>query len=104
MSDNTRNIAFEIFCKEPLHKNAIQLELEESCTNLHPGENIEEVVFEILTMITFHGIEILFGHKNIAILTNDQFDLLQKYTNSYGYKIVHMIKDGSLLISFEKVN
>jgi hypothetical protein len=102
MSDNTRDIAFEIFSKQVLAKNSIQLELEESCVDLK--ENVEDFVFDVLTMITFHGIEILYGHKNIAMLTKDQFKLVQEYTNSYGYNITHRIKDNNLLIGFEKIN
>lgn len=104
MSDNTKEIAFDIFSKNPLPKNSIQLQLEESCVDLDttPTQDIDDFVFDILMMITFHGIEILYGHKNIALLTSEQFKLVQEYTNSYGYNITHRVKDDKLLIGFEK--
>lgn len=104
MADNTKEIAFEIFSKNPLPKNSIQLQLEDSCVDLDTTQDIDDFVFDVLTMITFNGIEILYGHKNIAILTPGQFKVVQQYTNSYGYNITHRVKDDKLLIGFEKIN
>jgi hypothetical protein len=103
--DNTRNIANHIFTRPPGLKNSIQLELEEQTADIATREGVDKFIFEILSVLTMHGIEILFGHRNILRLSESDFDLVQQYTNSYGYRINKRIDEESrlLLISFEKI-
>ena len=105
MDDNTGLIAFEIFSKPPKPRNSIQLSLEEETSEIAQSDGVDHFVFNILTIIIMHGVEILFGHRNILRLTEKNFNLLQEYTNSFGYKIhKHVDIDSQLLtINFEKI-
>ena len=101
------DIAYKIFTKPPKERCMIELHLEEETARLAQEGNVDDFIFNILSIITFKGVEILFGHKNILALTEDNIRLLQKYVNSYGYEIVKEYReiDGkmSLLISFDKI-
>lgn len=103
--DNTRYIAEKIFTKPPQSKNSIELGLEEETANIALREGIDQYIFEILSVILMHGIEILFGHRNILELTENNFFLLQEYANSFGYNIKKKIDEEKrlLFISFEKI-
>jgi hypothetical protein len=102
--DNTKYIAEQIFSNSPMKECSIQLQLEETCTEqATTKEEIDNLIFDILTAITFHGIELLYKHRDITKLSKKEFELLQKYTKSYGYLITSRIENGSLLVGFEKV-
>jgi hypothetical protein len=103
--DNTKYIAEQIFTKLPQPKNTIELGLEEQTAGIAEKTGIDKFIFEILTVITMHGIEILFGHKNILELTESNFNLINEYTNSFGYNIVKKIDEKSkvLFISFNRL-
>jgi hypothetical protein len=96
-------IAMKIFTKPPKAKCSIQLHLEEETAMMAQQSDAEEFIFNILSIITFKGVEILFGHKDIFRLTEENIDLLQSYVNSYGYRITREYMDSKLLIGFEKV-
>jgi hypothetical protein len=103
-SDNTRDIAVQIFSSEPMDSCAIQLQLEETCAQqAQTKEEIDDLIFDILVTITFHGIEMLYNHRDITKLSKTEFELVQTYTKSYGYMITSQVKDNKLLIGFEKV-
>lgn len=102
--DNTREIALQIFSKLPGRKNSIQLQLESTTMQLGTQEQVDTFILNVLSLITLHGIDILFGHTNIMELTNNDYDLIQEYVNSYGYKVVTRFDDeGNLVIKFEKI-
>lgn len=44
-------------------------------------------ILHILYLITFKGIEKLYGHRNVEQLTESQFERIQDYVKSYGYVI-----------------
>ena len=102
--DNTREIALQIFSKPPGRRNSIQLQLESTTMQLDTQEQVETFILNVLSLITLHGIDILFGHTNIMELTHANYDLIQEYVNSYGYQIVTRFDDeGNLVIKFEKI-
>ena len=78
--DNLDDIAWSIYSNPPLEKSCIQLQLE---------EETKEFIFKVLLELTMKGLRVLFGNdKNILDITKSEYNLLQKYSNSYGYKIV----------------
>ena len=82
--DNTEFIARQIFSRPPGLKNSIQLQLEEQ-TIEQGQEDPENFIQEILSVITLHGIKILFGHVNFYTLSQSQINLIKQYSESYGY-------------------
>ena len=103
MDDNTREIAEQIFSKPPQAINSIQLQLEDTTADIAVREGVQQYVFEILSVILLHGIEILFGHRDILRLTENNFYLLQAYSNSFGYRINRQFDENNnlLVIGFE---
>lgn len=101
--DNTQDIAYQIFTKPPLPKNSIQLGLEDETANIAEREGVDQFIFEILTVILMHGVEILFGHRNVLRLSENDFMLLQQYTNSFGYQIIKKNTEKKIFISFQKI-
>jgi hypothetical protein len=86
--DNIKEIVKGIFSEPPKQPNSIQLYLEEETSVIANIDGVDDFVFNILCLITIGGIEYLFGHKNILELTESQFEYIQEYANSYGYRIV----------------
>lgn len=78
--DNIYEISQEIFNNPPGGKNTIILELEEECRN-------NESIFDILLIIARNGMQMLFNKMNPLELTEHEFNLLNKYFNSFGMKI-----------------
>jgi len=103
-SDNTRDIAEQIFTRPPGAPNSIDLSLDDSSVNFMEENQINVNIYirDIISMITLHGVEILYGHKNIMSLTDDQLLTIKKYTRSYGYDMKVNFEDGTLMISFVK--
>lgn len=87
--DNLREIAQAIYGKPPSEPNTVMLQLDEQTYN----ENGGSVVFEILYLITFYGIQILYGNVKITELTKDQFENVKRYVRSYGYKLIVLTED-----------
>lgn len=102
--DNTRYIAEQIFTKPPGESNSIDLQLDESTVDFIDKEGYvaNNVIRDILSVITLHGVEILFGHKNLMMLSEDNILLLKRYTRSYGYELKIKVEDRILMIGFEK--
>lgn len=77
-----------LFSKNPQEKNSIKLELNDNTENLHIGLHI----FQELLMIFTAGIKYLFGYGkesvNITILTKEDIELMNKYFESMGFKII----------------
>lgn len=82
--DNLKEIAQAIYGKAPNEPNTIQLQLDEQTYN----ENGKSVVFEILYLITYYGIQILYGNVKITELSKDQFENVKRYVRSYGYNLI----------------
>lgn len=69
-----------IFTKEPQPPNFYNLRLDE--TN---SEN-EKVNFnDILMTVYLDGMSILFGSTNLQTITQDQYEVMNKYMQSLGY-------------------
>lgn len=103
--DNTRDIAEKIFNKPPMGVNSINLQLDDSTVDFMKTEGYvaDNFIKEILTIITLHGIEIIFGHKNIMLLSDDDIFLLKQYTRSYGYELCVKIVDKTINIDFKRI-
>lgn len=101
--DNTEYIAEQIFSNPPLEKNSISLQLEEQTLDIGLKESgdIDRFIFKIVATITYHGIKILYGHKDITRLNDDDFILIKRYVNSYGYEIMKDIIDDKLVIGIK---
>jgi hypothetical protein len=102
--DNTRNIADQIFNKPPGVPNSIDLQLDDSTIDFMENEGYipQSFIRDVLSVITLYGVEILFGHKNIILLSEDEMSLLKQYTRSYGYELNVKIEDRTIMIGFEK--
>lgn len=89
LDESLDQIANSIFTRIPQEPKSIKLELElesdENNTNILYKDGIDQSVFNILFLVTYKGIKILFNHDNLLSLTKDQYNLLQKYVNSFGY-------------------
>lgn len=86
-TDNIDELATKIFTKPPGRPNSIHLQLEEVTADIAMEEGIDNFVFNILCLITYKGMQILYGHKNILELTEREFDNICEYVMSYGYKL-----------------
>ena len=101
--DNTREIAEQIFSKPPGEPNTIDLSFHESTIDfIKPGE-IHDYIRDIISIITMHGVKILFGHKNVMMLTEDQIFLVKKYTRSYGFDMTFKVEGSTIMIGFKKI-
>lgn len=88
LETNLIEIANSIFKKPPQGIKSIQLELEEtSALEAEGSGGLDKTVCDIVLFLTINGIEILFGHRDIMSLTQDQYELVCEYTRSYGYDI-----------------
>jgi hypothetical protein len=103
--DNTRYIAEQIFSKSPGEENSINLQLDESTVDFmeNEGYNKNRFIQDIISMITLHGVQILFGHKNVRKLTEDQIFLIKQYTRSYGFNMILKADANKVMIEFEKM-
>ena len=102
--DNTREIAEQIFSRPPGEPNSIDLQLDDGTIDFmrEEGYEMNNFVKDILSMITLHGVEILFGHRNIMMLSDDDVFLLKKYIRSYGYELKVKRVGTVMIIDFEK--
>lgn len=91
--DNITEIADAIFSKPPGSPKSIQLELEEETAYAAQQEGVSEYVFEILCVLTLKGVEKLYGNTDILSLTEDQYNIVQQYVNSYGYILIITAND-----------
>lgn len=102
--DNTKDIAWEIFKNSPGLPNSIDLQLDESTIDfIENGNDLANCIKNIISSITLHGIEILYGHKNIYLLSNDDLILIKQYTRSYGYELHANINFDEIKITFTRI-
>lgn len=85
--DNIEEIANNIFNFPPKHANSIQLQFDEVTADFAKTDGYENFLFNILFLITFRGMEILYGHRDVLSLSKNQFDKLNEYVKSYGYEL-----------------
>lgn len=102
--DNTKEIAEQIFNRPPGEPNSIDLQLDDGTIDFmrEEGYEMNKFVRDILSMITIHGVEILFGHRNIMMLSDDDVFLLKRYIRSYGYELKVKRVSTGVMIEFEK--
>lgn len=102
--DNTRYIAEQIFSRPPGEPNSIDLQLDDSTVDFIETEGYipHNFIRDVLSVITLHGVEILFGHRNVMNLSEDELNLLKRYTRSYGYELKIKIEGRMVIVSFEK--
>lgn len=98
--DNTREVAMQIFSLPPSEPNTISLGIE---NEINTGNT--NLIRDVVSLITLHGIEYLFHHRNIMTLTEEQFLLVKRYTRSYGFDINVEIDEvnSNIKISFSKI-
>lgn len=85
--DNINEIVKMLFSKDYNPPKSIQLELEEESSFIAKLD-YDNYMFELMCLITLGGIEYLYGHKDITSLSQGQFNTIQCYINSIGYKII----------------
>lgn len=97
--DNTKEVAHQIFSLPPSEPNTISLGIENDLTSVDTN-----LIRDVVSLITLHGIEYLFNHRNIMELSEEQFLLVKRYTLSYGFDVsVEVNEDaGSIMIKFSK--
>lgn len=102
--DNTRYIAEQIFSKPPGTPNSINLQLDETTVDFVQSDNVDinKLILQIVSTITLHGVEILFGHKNLLELSENDLFLLKRYVLSYGYEMKVKIDNSVLRVGFKK--
>lgn len=49
---------------------------------------VDNLVQEVLLKITMHGMKILYGHNDIALLSIENIDTIKSYVRSYGFELV----------------
>jgi hypothetical protein len=102
--DNTKYIAEQIFSRPPGEPNSIDLQLDDSTVDFIENEGYvpHNFIRDVLSVITLHGVQILFGHRNVMILSEDELNLLKQYTRSFGYELKIKIDGRMVIVSFEK--
>lgn len=88
LDDNTFLVAKSIYSYNIQPPNFYKLGLEDDETlDIAEKQGFDSYVQGLLTIITMHGVEILYGHKDITKLTQTQIDTIKSYTRSYGYNL-----------------
>lgn len=100
--DNTYEIAKMIFQNPPKEPHSIQLQLDDITRDFAEQDGEAYFISYLLRKITMYGIVILFN-KPLELLDSSDIDLLQRYTNSYGYKFEYSIDDGFLKYWFTEL-
>lgn len=85
--DNTYEIAKNIFSNNIKPPKFYSLQLEEMSRNIAEEQGINDYIQGILSIITVHGIEILYGHRDLNKLNHDNIDTIKMYVKSYGYSL-----------------
>jgi len=89
IDDNTYLIAKSIFtgCIQKPKFYSLQLEPENEGNSLKIAEKqgIQTYIQNILSIITVHGIKLLYSHCDINKLTESQIQTVKMYVKSYGY-------------------
>ena len=90
-TDNLYVIAKSIFTKRIQKPKfySLQLEPENEGNSLEIANSVglHKYIQSLLSLITVNGIEILYSHRDINILTESQLNTVKMYVKSYGYII-----------------
>jgi hypothetical protein len=97
-------LTHHIFSKQPKDPNSIQLDFSEFIGNVESNDdnNYEqypsspsEELFKQLLMIFTEGMKMLYGDKNGQVnlenITQNNFDKVNQYFNSFGIKVIYKI-------------
>lgn len=88
--DNLNEISEKIYSRPPGEPGSIQLQLDELTDSM---EDPESIIFNILYLITYNGIKILYGNIQLLELTEEQYNVVKAYVRSYGYELVVLAND-----------
>lgn len=104
MNDNLFDIAKSIY-NFPIRKpKTYNFQLEDSETyEIAEKQGFEEYIQGMLSIITLHGVEILYNHRNFNKLTESELDTVKSYTRSYGYNLIQIHNENYLDWKFEKI-
>ncbi len=95
--DNIKEIVEQIFSDYPKPYKYCALQLDNESLEYSNGD-LDTFIFNILYEITYRGMKKIFGiNKEIYTLTYDEYKLLNKYVNSFGYNL-------EIFINNEKFN
>jgi hypothetical protein len=86
-TDNLDDIAQQIFTKPPLPPYTVGLQLEEMTAEIAEREGAQTFIFNVLLCLTVKGMEILYGHRDMHLLKEEQYLTLCKYVLSFGYHL-----------------
>lgn len=103
ISDNTYQIAKQIFSNLIKPPKTYSLQLEEASRNIAEQQGIDEYVQGILSIITVHGIEILYNHRDLNKLNDNELTTIKMYVKSYGYNLEQKEENGYLKWSFSAI-
>jgi hypothetical protein len=95
-SDNTYQIAKQIFSKLIQPPKTYSLQLEEASRNIAEEQGVNEYIQGMLSIITVYGIEILYGHRDLNKLNSDDIETIKMYVKSYGYSLDQKEENGYL--------
>lgn len=102
--DNTKEIAEYIYTHLPQKPNKYKLGLDDpESLGYQEKEGVYEFNQGILAHITLHGIEILFGHKELLDLTEKNLELIDIYVKSYGYNLVTEVVNEKISFKFTAI-
>lgn len=93
LETNLLEIARNIYNKPPGPRCSIELELEDESAQQAGEYGVEKTVSDIVLFLTINGMEILFGHRDMTLLSYNNFILLKSYVNSYGYNPIVTAND-----------
>jgi len=89
-------IADFVFSKPPGEPKSIMLELTAESSDQFGNDEQDQAVLEIFTEIAVLGCKKLWGEEiSFMNMSKDNFDLLQKYMNSMGVKLIIRCNDDS---------
>ena len=100
--DNLREIAELIFNKPVKPPKTIQLQLEDGYTaEIAQEMGVDIFVLNIVRLISLHGVEVLYGHRDPTQLSEENYFVLKSYINSFGFDVEKSFdNNGALIIKF----
>lgn len=102
--DNSLEIAKTIFNHTIQKPKTYNFQLEDQETyEIAEKQGFEEYIQGFLSIITLHGVEILYGHRNFNKLTESELDTVKMYVRSYGYNLTQIPNDSYLNWKFIRI-
>lgn len=107
VDDNTYLIAKSIFTANIQKPKfySLQLEPENEGNSLKIAQEVglDKYIQSLLSIITIHGVFILFGHRDIKKLTESQLQTVKMYVKSYGYTLHQEERENLLYWAFKSL-